>query len=417
MLKKKMYILTNGFPYGKGEKTFILPEVEKLSSIYELTIIAFGTNDDFDSNTKTELKENIKIVKINKQEKVGFLFRFFILIKIFFSECFLIELIEIIKKKNGLIKDLKQSLSFQIRSWYMKKQMISFLPNLKHEKCIVYSYWNTCYTLAAIYLKKMNANMKVVTRTHRYDLYNDACINKRQSCKKYVDKYIDRVLFISEYAKKYYLSNFSYRNDDYKYCVIYLGTNTNKLNKAVNSGTFHLLSCSNIVGVKRIDRIIDALYLIDDIKIDWKHIGSGNDEEKIKNYAKRKLNSKKNIEYSFLGYMEPLKVEKFYQENDIVCFINVSKSEGLPVSIMEALSCGIPIIMPNLESMQEIYNDNGVLLSREANPSEIKAAIEKIYNLSKSDYIKMKEKSIDLFRKRFDNTRNVEKLIECIGKL
>ena len=33
--KRKVYLLTNGFPWGKGEKTFIIPEIFYLKKKYD----------------------------------------------------------------------------------------------------------------------------------------------------------------------------------------------------------------------------------------------------------------------------------------------------------------------------------------------------------------------------------------------
>lgn len=49
--------------------------------------------------------------------------------------------------------------------------------------------------------------------------------------------------------------------------------------------------------------------------------------------------------------------------NDFDLFVNMSLSEGIPVSIMEAISFGIPIIATNVGGNAEIVNDEtGVLI-------------------------------------------------------
>ncbi|NCO54621.1 MAG: glycosyltransferase, partial [Bacteroidetes bacterium] len=59
-------------------------------------------------------------------------------------------------------------------------------------------------------------------------------------------------------------------------------------------------------------------------------------------------------------------------------FINVSESEGIPVSIMEALSAGIPVIATNVGGTNEIVNnDVGFLIDKEF---EINTAVNIINN-------------------------------------
>ena len=37
---KKLFLITESFPYGKGEKSFIMPELPYLAEEYDLTIIS-----------------------------------------------------------------------------------------------------------------------------------------------------------------------------------------------------------------------------------------------------------------------------------------------------------------------------------------------------------------------------------------
>jgi len=61
-------------------------------------------------------------------------------------------------------------------------------------------------------------------------------------------------------------------------------------------------------------------------------------------------------------------VMEFYKTNPIDLFINVSSSEGIPVSIMEAQAFGVPVMATDVGGTAEIVNnENGILLP--ANPS------------------------------------------------
>ncbi len=67
---------------------------------------------------------------------------------------------------------------------------------------------------------------------------------------------------------------------------------------------------------------------------------------------------------------------KFYQKNPADVFINVSSTEGTPVSVMEAASCGIPIIATSVGGNPEIVSErNGILLNPDLTADEIAKAI------------------------------------------
>jgi len=43
--KSNLYLATNGFPWGKGEKTFIMPELPYLLEKFDVTVIAKVSNE------------------------------------------------------------------------------------------------------------------------------------------------------------------------------------------------------------------------------------------------------------------------------------------------------------------------------------------------------------------------------------
>lgn len=61
--------------------------------------------------------------------------------------------------------------------------------------------------------------------------------------------------------------------------------------------------------------------------------------------------------------------------------MNLSTSEGVPVSIMEVQSYGIPVIATNVGGTGEIIDkDNGILLPSCPSLEDVVAALEKYIN-------------------------------------
>ena len=89
----------------------------------------------------------------------------------------------------------------------------------------------------------------------------------------------------------------------------------------------------------------------------------------IINYCKK--NFPKNIRAEFKGRVLNKEVLKFYIDEVPDLFINLSSSEGIPMSIMEAMSCSIPVIATNVGGTSEIVNnENGYLI--EYNEDDLK---------------------------------------------
>src|SRR5690606_13386262 len=98
-----------------------------------------------------------------------------------------------------------------------------------------------------------------------------------------------------------------------------------------------------------------------DKKIEWHHFGDGLEFEELK--KKIKTLNKKKIAVILHGWATQADILKFYELYFVNWFVNVSESEGIPVSIMEAMSFGIPVIATDVGGTSEIVNtDTGYLL-------------------------------------------------------
>lgn len=119
-------------------------------------------------------------------------------------------------------------------------------------------------TLALCY-EKQNKNMKIISRIHGYDLYNEKFKSGRQQFKEYIDKYENKLMFACEYGKRYCLDYFvDTENKFNKYYLSKIKVE-DKFKKTIKkSNKFIVVSCSNIISLKRINLIIDGLSLISD---------------------------------------------------------------------------------------------------------------------------------------------------------
>ena len=138
-----------------------------------------------------------------------------------------------------------------------------------------------------------------------------------------------------------------------------------------------LVSCSNIRDVKRVYLIAEALQHIN-IQLTWYHIGDQNLEAKndptIEKYqvAIEALKHKTNIHYKALGKYSHQQVFDFFKSTAVSVFISTSSAEGLPISIMEAMSFGIPILATDVGACNEMINsETGLLMPANVNPQQI----------------------------------------------
>jgi len=190
----------------------------------------------------------------------------------------------------------------------------------------------------------------------------------------------DHIIFLSKYSKKV-AGNFikikSYSIiphgvDESFYEVKYKKINEKK------SSPIHALYVSNALIYKNQWNVIAAIAKIRnrhgiDIKLKIVGGGSGLAFNKMK-LSKDKYDKKSNF-IKLCGFTSKNQIKKDYQSSHI--FIFASSCESFGITLLEAMSTGIPIVCSNKSSLPEIIKDNTVYFDPE-NIEEIIAAIMKI---------------------------------------
>ena len=180
-----------------------------------------------------------------------------------------------------------------------------------------------------------------------------------------------------------------------------------------------VVSCSNIIPIKQLHIIVQALSQIETSNIEWIHFGDGPLMEELQEEISRLLFHKLNITFRFEGRVSNTKVIEYYSHNQVDCLLNVSLSEGIPVSMMEAMSFGIPVIGTNVGGVSEIieHEKNGLLLSPTPSKEEVAAAIERFCSLSLDEVQTMRTNAYTTWNTKFNAQKNYKAFIEQICNL
>ena len=373
--RQNLYLITDGFPFGRGEKPFILPELPYLLEKYQVTIISPAPKEvSKDVENITTLDSRIRLIhlpyeplRINQEME-----------RKYREHPILQEEFEIIEKEGHLVEEKKLDalIYFAMAELFFQQIVVSGAVNFR-KSGVIYTYWYTFRTLAFALHKEKYPNLKLITRTHGYDLYNYRANNGRHPFRTFMQRVLHGIFFVSHKGLDYYQKTFM-REDSLKlhYCPLGVCKASNMHVVPSELHVFQLVSCSNAIPLKRIDLILGALALCgSDIKIHWTHFGDGPQIREIYELAIKELSGKKHIRVNFMGHRPNEEIMKFYASNYVDCFITTSSSEGLPVSIQEALSYGIPIIGTNVGGIHEEIDGNGVLLSENPSAEEIRDAI------------------------------------------
>lgn len=289
-----------------------------------------------------------------------------------------------------------------------------------------YSYWASDKSIGLALLKDENNKYINITRAHSWDVYFERHSYNYLPFRTLINNILDKVSYVSENSRTYTLNKLKIQGND-KTKVEYLGVKEFKRkNNNVREDWFNIFSCSVIIPLKRIKLIVDTLAILpSNVKIKWIHAGAGdifNDGgdpnlSEMKKYAEEKLRGKNNINYQLVGYVNNDKLEELYDQNNFNAFINVSSIEGVPISIMEAMSNKVPIIATNVGGVAECVVDkyNGRLLSANPSVQDVANAILWLQSLNNEEYAELCNNSYTLWNSKFNSDKNYSEFISFIN--
>lgn len=398
--------ITSEFPYGYGEK-FIETEISFLSNSFDKVLI-FSLFAKKNENRTRNINMNVESyplnISIGKSKYLKYI------IKGIFSKKRIATKTD--EDANSLKKRIiclygkgRSEASFQNIKDYLK------IIDLKDSKIIIYSYWFNDHALTAIdlaeYLQRKGKSVKVISRAHGYDLY--AYRNSLNFIPFRTNQFqnIDMVYPCSTDGVKYLKQKYpAFKN---KIKLALLGTIDRGFSHVASVDSFNIVTCSNIIALKRLDLFEQALEIVysHNNNFRWFCIGSG----PLLTSLKRTV-FKSDIAnlVTFLGSISNKEVLDFYKYNQIHLFCNVSETEGLPVSIMEALSFGIPCIATDVGGTSDLIDDKvGKLIKSEITAEELANEILLIMNLQKHLYLKMRNSARKRWEENSDARINYQK--------
>ncbi|MEO8474137.1 MAG: glycosyltransferase [Chryseolinea sp.] len=414
--KSSIVLITNHFPFGPFE-SFLEQEIPHLTAAFDQVIIlardivskemrrlsgvtVYRINPE--SNWKEKLligwlliKNAPKVLAYIRDENHWLAKRKNVVIHGAFG-----EMIHVLIK--GLVT------SYHIER-ILKEQSITYSVTL-------YSYWLTSSALATTFVQLSGLDIKRISRAHGGDVYEHRHTYKYLPFRRVLALNLDKIFAISTDGCEHLRRQLS-DHEQNKITTSRLGTARPGLAPKKVLKEFTLVSCSFLVPVKRVDLLIDALSHLDQT-IHWIHIGDGAVKDNVESRARQVLSAKSNIRFTFLGNLTLSALYDFYRSTYVDLFINTSSSEGIPVTMMEAQSFGIPIVGPNVGGVPEIVNDYcGRLFPVDATPTQIANKITEILGLPLDIYQAMRNSAFQNWDTRYNAENNFSTFVAEIQKL
>ncbi|MCF8275968.1 MAG: glycosyltransferase [Flavobacteriales bacterium] len=388
---RHLVIVCSNFPYGFGEP-FLEVELDFLK--HHFSKISICTTGKVDNTKQFEVSETVSLIEL--QSDPTFLQKLFSVWRLVFDAEVRSELNTITDDFHGSLSlgKIKTLLVSRIRALKMQAQILAKVDFAKNEEIFLYSYWTDDAALAISHLKNENPTITAFCRLHGWDLYFERSQYHYLPFRKSIFNGVDAIFAISENGRNYLLSHFSSIINEGRIYQSRLGIRTvDKLEPHErNFRRFKLISCSNLIPIKRVHLIAKALSHIDGLEIEWTHFGDGPEKNALVELCDKLLGKKENVQFHFLGRIPNWKVLEYYSTHMVDLFISLSRYDGIPVSIMEAMSFGIPAIATDVGGVSEIVinGKTGFLLDQEVSPEDVAEVIIHTAQMSTDEYNKLR---------------------------
>lgn len=396
---KVLFLIADNYPFGYGE-TFLENEIGILANKFKKVYIVSRNEKD---NQTRKVPNNCEVIRLDTNK---------------FKKKYKIKILAILLDKYYLIDWLKNKAKRKIRRYQftakaIEEKILEVIKqeNLVKEEIIAYSYWFYYGAYAVSMLKRKNIVSKAISRANGYDIFLE---RGPQYLKIETLKNIDLIFPACKNSEKYLKELYpNFKNKiNYSYLGVVNPIKNFEINKNIDNRKI-LVSCSNIISLKRVELIIKSLKEIKNKTFLWVHIGDGEKSEEIKLMAEKSLLKG---QFKFLGEINNKEVLNYYSRNkdSILCMLHFSSTEGgVPVSMMEVQSFGIPIIATDVGGVREIVNSKtGILLPSNPEINEIVDALKEMLDLSQERYNEYQRNSYENWKENFNAEINYEKFVE-----
>jgi glycosyltransferase involved in cell wall biosynthesis len=248
---------------------------------------------------------------------------------------------------------------------------VALWASKRHPPDIAYTFWLGPATLG---LRKAWPRVPLVSRVHGGDLFSEASGWSAIPFQRDAIRSCDAVASVSGFGRKYLSEKF----DAVKTSIPLkrLGIRDVGFGPIPESSeSIRLISVSSIDANKRVDLIAQtAVFLANEgISVDWTHFGSGPRRVAVEDLIRC---APANLNVCLKGHVPPSEVRHTLIDESFDVFVNLSKSEGAPVSLMESQCVGLPVVATAVGGTPEVVPTSlNELIRIDSDVQEVGAAI------------------------------------------
>lgn len=212
---------------------------------------------------------------------------------------------------------------------------------------VVYTYW----LRATAGLRESWPGTPMVSRAHGGDVYSQANGWRTIAFQHSALAACDWVACVSRQGRDYLSEKFPDQTD--KLTVEHLGIpDVGGLAPRGSGGGLRVISASSVDANKRVLLIAECIAtLASHTPVQWTHFGDGPQMQAVRELLSERASE--NLRVNLAGRVEPAVVHRALLEEGFDVFVNLSLSEGVPVSVMEAQCVGLPVVATDVGGTSE----------------------------------------------------------------
>ena len=396
-------MVTNNYPSeGSSEKPFVLGELEAMvdagHSVTLLPLFYRGVRD-------AECPRDVKVCSALSMRMRPPMLVWLAAVTVFkpyfwreFFKNFRLIASSVMRAKTFLRQSIKVTATY------------SALKAMQADARLYYSYWCAGEAYGALlYRSHAATHTSVLARAHGYDLYKERSDNAGYLA--YQDTMIgalDRLVLLSNQAKTYVRNSFPGGQVSIDIASLGVASQRDVTTAHFDNKRVTLASCAYPVSVKRLSKIFQTACayarLSPDCEVAWHHFGANAADIGID--ANELSSRPKNLECVFHGKVEVAEIIARYKQMVTPVFMNLSSTEGQPVSVMEAMSCAFPVVATKVGGVSEMIDAScGALVDVNDTPESIATVISG-WTSEANLYRKKSDNALTRQRQKFDQQKN-----------
>jgi glycosyltransferase involved in cell wall biosynthesis len=397
----RLLIFTHLFPFDRGE-TFLAHELEYLARVFDKTYVlplyAEGKISNKAMPKNCEGVAPLEWTSSRSRHASSWLQTVVLLLR--YATLLASELRYLGKSRWRW----KVTFNLLHESAALESALTDYFRNTDLADCQIYSYWMDTSLLIALIRLKRRGILKgdIFSRAHGHDVYWERHRVGYIPFYRYVVSHIDKVFAISEHGRQYLLRRTRVSRDHIALARLGVPSVPGRARPS-DDGVLRIVSCSGMTPVKRLHLLAAALRLVTR-PVTWTHFGDGTEKSGIESVAR---DLPPDVSVVLMGHRDLGEIEVYYMENPVDLFVNVSESEGIPVSIMESMRFGIPVLATEVGGTPEIVVGNaGLLISPDITPEGIAGALDEYARFSIERRGMMREEAFRQWERQYRSEIN-----------